>query len=90
MADAARDLDGENQVSFGELFSNKFMRRHTDFDDIEAFFEESPWEVEDEEDFEEIPEDEFDEYVEDTTLFDTWESMLDKAAEKWMMDQLGF
>ena len=90
LEDSLDSVSGESTVTFGELFAESFMRRHTDFDDIEEFFEESPWTVEDEEDFEEIPEDEFDAYVDDTTMFATWESMLGKAGEKWMADQLGF
>ncbi|MDB2253022.1 hypothetical protein PM033_14840 [Halorubrum ezzemoulense] len=62
----------------------------SDFGDIEEFFEESPWTVEDEKDFEEIPEDEFDAYVEDTTMFATWESMLGKAGKNGCQTNLGY
>ncbi|EMA72646.1 hypothetical protein [Halorubrum distributum] len=90
LEDSIELVDGENEIEFEELFSHSFMRQYTKFDGIEEFFEESPWEVEDEEDFEEIPDDEFDEYVENTTILASWESMVEKAVEKWMADQIDF
>jgi hypothetical protein len=62
----------------------------SDFGGIEEFFEESPWTVEDEKDFEEIPEDEFDAYVEDTTMFATWESMFGRAGKNGWQTNLGY
>lgn len=77
-------VDGETSVSFDELFPTDFMETYTEFGSIEAFLEASPWTVESDADFEAIPGDEFDEYVDDHTEFDTWEAMLSAAAREWI------
>lgn len=76
--------EGETAVSFDELFPADFMATYTAFDSIQAFFEASPWTVESDADFGAIPEDEFDEYVDDHTEFDSWEGMLSSAAREWI------
>jgi hypothetical protein len=80
----AEAVDGENAVSFTELFPAGFMQTHTDFESIKAFFEASPWTVESEADFERLPEDEFDAYVDEHTGFDSWDAMLSAAAREWI------
>lgn len=81
-------LDGENAVAFPELFPENFMATYTEFESITAFFDASPWTVESDEDFEHIPEDAFDEYVDEHTGFDDWETMLSVAAREWVSRKL--
>lgn len=85
----AQGLDGKNDVPLDELFPYGFMRRYTDFNSIDEFFEVGPWTVESEDDLEEIPEDEMDEYVDDHTRFPNWEQMIGTAREAWTAKQLG-
>jgi len=89
-AERAEQLDGENEVPFDELFDRQFMQEHTDSSSIDGFLDQSGWEVESQEDFEQIPEDEFDVYVRQHTEFDSWEEMFRAAGTTWMWDQLGF
>ncbi|ELZ15102.1 hypothetical protein C476_17992 [Natrinema limicola JCM 13563] len=56
---------------------------------LEAFFEASPWTVESDGDFEAIPDDEFDEYVDQHTRFSGFEAMQKKALEEWTANQTG-
>jgi hypothetical protein len=79
MADNAERLQGENEVAFAELFTEQFMRQHTDVSSFEQYLENSQWEVESQEEFEAIPKDEFDEYVTNHSEFDSWEAMLETA-----------
>ena len=90
LSENAQELDGENKVPLAELFDDGFMRKYTDFASIEEFFEASPWTVDSEADLKAIPEDEFDEYVDQHTRFPDAEEMQGKAAEEWTADQLGF
>lgn len=90
MAENARELDGKNEVAFAELFTEEFMRRHTDVTSFEAFLQESRWEVESEQEFEAIPEDEFDEYVGHSSEFESWEEMLGTAGTEWLASEIGF
>lgn len=89
MADNAEELDGENEVSVDDLFTEQFMREHTEVTSFEEFVERSQWEVESEEDFEAIPEDEFDTYVSNNSDFDSWEDMYGTAATEWMAREIG-
>lgn len=88
MKETAQKLDGENEINFGELFNDSFMQDNTDFESIEAFFEKSPWTIENENDFDAIPESDLDDYVDEHTVFDDWEAMLGQAGENWVAKQL--
>ena len=77
-----------NEVPLNELFPTSFMSKHTHFDSIEEMFEESEFEVETEEEAAEIiGTEEWDEFINNSTRFGGWESMLKKASQKWMADQ---
>lgn len=89
MERAARDLDGENEVPFPELFPPSFMRRYTDFSSIDEMLEESPFTVETQDDFEKIPVDEWDEFVDEHTRFPSWEKMMGKAGRDYVTGRLG-
>lgn len=88
MAEQALGLEGSNEVPFTELMPPAFMSKYTDFESVESFIDESQWDVEGQEDFEAIPDAEFDQYVNENTRFDTWEQMFSKAGEEWMARQL--
>lgn len=94
LGENAQELEGGGEVSLDELFNDGFMRKYTDFDSLEKFFDASPWTVDFEGDLEAdlaaIPEDEFDEYVNQHTRFPDSEEMQGKAAEEWAAGQLGF
>jgi hypothetical protein len=72
------DLDGE-RVPFDRLFSDKFTKKYTDADNIEGFFANSPWKIKSQGEFEDIPETELDEYVDNHSQFRTWGQMKGKA-----------
>jgi len=89
LAENAEELDGKNEVPLIELFNPSFIRKYTDFESLEEFFEESTWTVESEEDLEEIPDGPFNEYVDEHTVFSDQDEMINKAGEEWTADQLG-
>ena len=87
----ARDvekLEGTHDVPFDELFPPAFMRQYTNTQNINTFIDQSQWDVESKEDFRKIPEDEFDRYVSEHTLFGSWEAMMNKGAEEYFAGQL--
>ncbi|MEY8346438.1 hypothetical protein [Niallia circulans] len=77
-------------VSFSVLFNDRFMKKNTDFNNIDDFFEKSPFEFENEEEFEKIDENELDKYVKENTKFNTWEEMMSEAGALYMAEQLKF
>ncbi|EMA13882.1 hypothetical protein BDK61_4314 [Haloarcula quadrata] len=89
LAGDIESLDGENEIPINELFRPQFMQTHTEeFESFEGFIDASPWTVETEADFEAIPEDEFDAYVAEHTVFKDWESMLSAAGKEWVVRQI--
>ncbi|NUC75016.1 hypothetical protein HTZ84_22385 [Haloterrigena sp. SYSU A558-1] len=90
MKEGGEELEGENKISFDGLFTTGFMQKYTDFESFGELLEESQWDVESEDDFLEIPDDEFDVYIAERTTFESWEQMYGKAAENRIGEQLGF
>jgi len=88
MDDLSASLDVDQDIPMEELFTDGFMATNTEFDSISDFFEESPWTIESEEDFQSIDEDELDRYVDKHTGFSSWEAMLSAAAREWLTRQM--
>ncbi|MBM7585834.1 hypothetical protein JOC86_002376 [Bacillus pakistanensis] len=85
-----KDYENGKEVGFNELFNESFMRKYTDFGNIDNFFEESPFTVETNEDLENIDDSKLDAYVSQTTRFSTWEAMLNEAGKIHLTKKLGF
>lgn len=89
LARRAEELDGQHDVSFGELFNPDFMSRHTQHPDLESLLAAGNYEVNSKEDFLSIPDDEWDDHIRHHTRFSSWEGMQKTAAAEWMKTQLG-
>lgn len=76
------------EVTFDVLFNKRFMKLYTKFNDIEEFFQASPFNIQSQEDFENINEAELDKYVSEHTKFRTWEDMNKKALEEYVKSKL--
>ena len=88
--DSVNEHAGTTEVGFDELFNPSFMKSYTDFNNMDEFFDKSPFEVETNEDFEKLDESELDLYVDKITRFSSWEEMLHKAGELYYAKKLGF
>jgi hypothetical protein len=73
-----------------ELFPPDFMRRFTDFLDLDEMFKASGFHVESTEDFAKIPDDAWDRFIAERTLFGNWHEMQEKAGGEWVSKKLGF
>jgi len=85
----AEAMDGEHAVSFAELFSPAFMEEHTQLESFEELFKRGGFTVSSPEDFEAIPEDEWDAVVAAHTEFEDWKAMQEAAAAAWFAKGLG-
>ena len=81
-------LSGNSEIRFKDLFNNKFMLNYTEFESINQMFQESDFDIKSEEDFNNISEDQLDEYVKQNTKFSNWEEMIEMAIEKWIKKEL--
>lgn len=89
LSNRARALDGTHQVPFDELFSPDFMQRHSSHADFESLLKAGGYEVNSQEDFEAIPDEEWEEHIRRHTQFSSWQEMQETAAGAWMTKKLG-
>jgi hypothetical protein len=86
----AQALSGDHNVPLKELLSDSFVRSHSQFNSLEDLFEASGFSVNSQEDFEKIPDAEWDTFIRGNSDFPDWKSMLGSAGTEWMKTQLGF
>ncbi len=86
--DRIGELQAGTRVQSETFFSRRFMRDHTEFDSFGAFCAQSPWDLDGISDVQDISRDRLNEYIDDTTEFETWEGMKTKAAEEDIIDQI--
>ena len=85
----AKELDGTQEVPFGELTTNEFMRSYTQFETIDEFFDASEWSIDTMDDLEPIPEEHLNRYVDEYTEFPDWHAMMEKAGAEYVARRLG-
>ena len=89
LGDFERELeDAGGEVPAEDILYPDFMRSYSDFDSFGEFLTHSEWDVANTDDFEAIPGDEFDDYVDEHTRFDDWETMLSVAAREYILSQV--
>jgi len=90
MAKRAAELDGKQQtVPLSELLNDEFIAEHTSFASFNELLAASPFKVATKEDFEAIPDAEWDTYIENNTSFESWENMQHRAAAEYLAKQIG-
>ncbi|CAH1218369.1 hypothetical protein PAECIP111893_04419 [Paenibacillus plantiphilus] len=81
-----------NQVNGGvklqELFSEAFMKEHTEFKDIHSFFEGGSFEVNSAAELENINKTSLDRHVMENSIFTTWEKMKEAAGQAYLKVKL--
>lgn len=89
MEKGAKELGRTKHVSFGELFTTSFMRKYTSFSSMDELLAAGGYNIESQEDFEAIPDTEFDKHIAATTKFRNWEEMLSEATTQYVTRKLG-
>jgi len=77
------------EISIDKLFNNAFMEKYTNYDNLTDFIINSELVPKDtlvvtHEIFENIPSEEFDEYIKSHTIFDSWIDMFDRATSRYL------
>jgi hypothetical protein len=88
MANRAAELDGKH-VPLSELLSDNFIAKHSSFASFDELLAASPFKIETKEDFEAIPDAEWDFYIAANTSFGSWEEMQRQAASEFVVKQIG-
>lgn len=89
MADGARELDGQHQVSVVELLTESFLAKHSSFSSAQELFDSSGFKVESAEDFKAIPDAEWDAYIASVSDFKSWSEMLQSATVEYAKRKMG-
>lgn len=89
MEKGAKELSNTTHISFGELFSTSFMRKYTSFSSMDELLDAGGFKVESQEDFEAIPDIEFDKHIAAYTKFKNWDEMLSEATSQYVIKKLG-
>ena len=90
MAKRAAELDGkQQQVPLSELLNDRFIAEHSSFASFDELLAASPFKVETKEDFEAIPDAEWNAYIAANTSFESWEEMQHQAAGEYLAKQIG-
>src|SRR5580692_6194018 len=90
MAKRAAELDGkQQQVPLSELLNDRFIPEHSSLASFDELLAASPFKVETKEDFEAIPDAEWNAYIAANTSFESWEEMQHQAAGEYLAKQIG-
>lgn len=89
LKESAESIQG-TQVPLDALLTPGFLAKHTRFLSTDEMFKASGFDVETTEDFEKIPDEEWNTFIEQNTPFATWSDMLSAAAAEWTRKKLGF
>ena len=89
MADGAKELERTKEVPFSELFTTKFMKKHSSFSSFDEFLDAGNFNVKSSEDFDAIPDDVLDRHVSAYTNFTDWDDMLGTATDEYVSRKLG-
>lgn len=81
-------VEGVEELGREDVFPDSWIQSHTEHDSLQAFVDAG---FDDQYDtFEEIPDEEFDEWVARETQFSDWADMQTAAGQAWLQRQLGF
>lgn len=75
-------------VSYDKLFDTSFMKKYTKFKTFNEFLKSGDFIINSIEDFKAIPDDKMDSYVNKSSIFSSWQDMLNCAARNYTLVKL--
>ncbi|MGD0292220.1 MAG: hypothetical protein ABSB30_00015 [Terracidiphilus sp.] len=90
LSNRASDLQGSHEVPLTELLTPGFLAGCSIFLSPDELFAASGFKVESTEDFAAIPDNEWDDFIQKNTSYETWNDMLSAASTEWTKANLGF
>lgn len=85
----AQNLEGPRNVPVTELLTPAFLSKCSRFNSAAEMFEASGFAVNSQEDFDAIPDDQWNAFIEQNTSYSNWEEMLKAAGAAWVKRELG-
>ncbi|NMO95544.1 hypothetical protein [Paenibacillus lemnae] len=85
-----RELENNRSVPVEQVLTPDFMAKYANSASVEHFFEAGGFLVKNDEDFDALPQEPLDQYVRETSSFDSFQDMVDKAVREYIVRNLGF
>jgi hypothetical protein len=82
-------LDGTNEIPIGELCTEDFIKRYTEFQSIEEMMSAGGVDFKSEKEFQLETDKSWNRFVSKNSDFCNWESMLEEATSQWVSKKLG-
>lgn len=89
LAKKTNKLDENQEAKLGDLLTPQFISANSSFQSLEELFEASSYKIESKEDFEAIPDQEWDDFIANNTELSSWEAMQKEAVVAYTKRQLG-
>ncbi len=77
------------QKNLNELVNDSFISNCSSFSNLDDLFKASGFKAESQEDFDAIPDDEWDSFISSNTSFNNWQDMLQAAEAEWTKKKIG-
>lgn len=81
-------MQGTQSITLGELMPPEFISACSEFQNIQALFDASPFKIETPEDLAAIPDADWDVFIAKSTTYSSWEDMRHAASAEWTKRKL--
>lgn len=89
LASKAEELEGGHSVPITDLLTPEFLAGCSAFSSVEEMFEASGFKIENQEDFEAIPDDQWEWFIQQNTSYTSWAEMTQVAGSIWAQHKMG-
>lgn len=86
--DKIKELKETSEVSFGVLFNESFISKHSKFSNLDELCRASGFKMETKEDFLAIPDEEWNKFISENTSFNNWEEMQKSAFTEFLKNKM--
>lgn len=89
MANKAKEIEGGHSVPVTDLLTSEFLSDCSAFSTVDEMFGASGFKIESQEDFEAIPDDQWEWFIQQNTSYTSWSEMLQAAGAIWARNKMG-
>jgi len=83
-----KKIEGTRELSLEQLLPPEFISRHSQFSSVQELFNAGPFNIESQDDFENLDPAEMDRFIDSNTDFSGWEEMKARAGEKYFANMV--
>lgn len=88
LAQNIKDFEGINSIPMGDVLTDEFIQANTNFQNIEELFEKAGYKVENQADFQAIPQEDIDSFVRENSKFDSFTTLQQEAVDEFVRNKI--